>query len=81
MTKKEKLKKKLAAKKQEDIGQPDALIVRSQSSVTIEKDAKDNMKWKIKVYFDDPGIAAAEAHKIDMWLKEKYMEPDTEEEN
>lgn len=70
--KKKKVKKKLAKNKSEDLGQPDALIVRSQSSVEITKDAKGGMKWAIKVYLDDPAIAAAEAHKVDMWLKEKY---------
>lgn len=77
--KKKKVKKKLAKKRGDDMGQPDSLIVRSQSSVEIEKDAKDNMKWKIKVYLDDPALAAAEAHQVDMWLKEKYGMLDDEE--
>jgi len=70
---KEKVKKKKANKRSgEDFGQPDAMLVRSQSSVEIEKDAKGNMKWKIKVYHDDPALAAAVAHQIDMKLKENY---------
>lgn len=77
--KKKKLKKKIASKRTEDHGSADSLIVRSQSSVEVTKDAKDGMKWVIKVYCDDPAIAAAEAHKTDMWLKEKYGMLDEEE--
>lgn len=67
------IKKKVAKKisRGEDIGSPDAMIVRSQSSVEIERDAKGNVKFKIKVYLDDPMLAAAEALKVKNLLDEK----------
>lgn len=49
---------------------PDAIVLRSQSSVEITKDAKGNIKFCIKVYDDNPFEAAKKATEIYEQLEE-----------
>ena len=53
---------------------PDALVVRSQSSVTLKKDSKGKAVWEIKVYSDNPQAAADEALKLHKKFEEEFGE-------
>ena len=56
----------------EDIGKPDALIVRSQTSVTLKKGAKGEATWEIKIYGDDPDVAAEKALELHKKFEKEF---------
>jgi len=55
-----------------DFGNPDALVVRSQSSVEMKRDKNGAVTWTIKCYMDDPQDAAEKAVEVNEYLSEEY---------
>lgn len=63
-----------AVKNGQDLGKPDAMVVRSQSSVVVKTSAKGDASWEIKVYSDNPEEAAAKAVELHKKLKKDLAE-------
>lgn len=55
-----------------DIGKPDAMIVRSQSSVVVKLGAKGGVTWEVKVYADDPAEATKKAIEEHTKLSQQF---------
>lgn len=51
--------------------QPEVTLVRSQSSVQIETDSKGAKKYSVKVYDDDPEVAAKKALELSEMIESK----------
>jgi len=80
--KKEKISKKAKKKlaHDEELNPPDAMIVRSQSSVEIKRGKDGSYSYNIKSYANEAMAAAKEAVKVDTYLQKEYL-PDDEEDD